>query len=210
MPPPIKVRWLPGKLFTLYMNKKSLVFSRVKLSLFSTVGIILALALKSNVVLAQDAAPKPPQVTNDTVDASTARTLTMEDKIYIVESSKLTASEKVDAYFVMFAKEDWEGQRKIAIAALKLVDDSHYAARVGKYLLNPQLDPRVLNVFMTATLKRNYSIKLPLLLELAQVDGHPFEDEARELLHSFLQQDNGTNWVQWNQTMQAFLSKNPK
>jgi hypothetical protein len=59
-------------------------------------------------------------------------------------------------------------------------------------LLEGKLDPQILSIFMTDTLKRPDRIELPVL-QLARTEGHPMQAEAKDLLVAFSGKNHGTN-----------------
>jgi hypothetical protein len=131
----------------------------------------------------------------------------MEARVYFVENWEITREQKAQVFFGMLSQAGADDQRKLAHAAVAHVANSNFAL-VVRHLLNAKLPKTVLSVFMTDTLKRDYRIKLPTLLTLAQAEGHPLQKEARELLRGYLGRDHGTNWVKWEETMMARLQGN--
>lgn len=91
---------------------------------------------------------------------------------------------------------------------MKHVPNTHYAL-IERSLLDAALPRTVLSVFMTGTLKRSNGVKGPVLLKLARLEAHPRQEEARQLLRGYLGHDHGTNWVRWEEAMQAWLKDNP-
>jgi hypothetical protein len=133
----------------------------------------------------------------------------IEARIYFVEKWELTSVEKAQVFLSMLAKAETDDQRKLAHAAVPFVANTNYGL-IRKHLLDPKLPRVVLSVFMTDTLKRQYSVKLPALLLLAQIELHPMRTEAQELLRGYLGRDHGTNWPKWEETMLAWLQSNPR
>jgi tRNA (Thr-GGU) A37 N-methylase len=138
----------------------------------------------------------------------TNRTASVEEQVYKIVNSDLTNIQKVQACLLMLPSQKRDGQREFAHAAVKYVTDSTHAL-VQRPLLEGKLDKQILSVFMTDTLKRPNRIKLPVLLELARAPGHPMQSEARDLLIAFSGKDHGTNWAEWQQTLQTLLASSP-
>ena len=132
----------------------------------------------------------------------------VEVRIHFVEQWEISPLQKSLAYFSMFTNATGDDQRKLAHAAVKYVASTNHAL-VQQHLFNPELPRTVLSVLMTDTLKRAPSVKLPALLQLARVEGHPLQDEARDLLRGYLGRDHGTNWVKWEESVQSRLKENP-
>ena len=133
----------------------------------------------------------------------------VEARIHFVEKWEITRLQKAQVLFSMLAKAEEDDQRKLAHAAVPYVSNTNYAL-VRSHLLNPKLPPVVLSVFMTDTLKRDYRIKLPTILSLAQIAAHPMQAEAQQLLRGYLGRDHGTNWAKWEETMHLWLKSNPQ
>jgi hypothetical protein len=194
------------------MTKNSTCPSHLKLKPLPVAALLLLLL--GGPVAAADAPAAPanaePLATNTlTEEDAPKKPMMVEAQISEVAGSQHTAGEKAAELFKIFTQLDPQGQRKVALAAVSQVDDAHYAL-IGKYLLDPKLDPRVLSVFMTDTLKRPNSVRLPLLLELAQMNGHPLQAESRELLTALLQKNYGTNWTKWQEAVTAQLAEPSK
>lgn len=132
----------------------------------------------------------------------------IEARIHFVESWEVSGTEKAQVYFSMLAASDDEDQRKLAHAATRQAGAQNYSL-VRDHLLDPRLPRPVLSVFLTDTLKRQNSLKIPMLLHLAQADGHPMQTEAKDLLTVYFGQNHGTNWTQWEESMLAYIEKNP-
>lgn len=137
----------------------------------------------------------------------TNKSAILEHQIFYVEKSSLSRWEKAQALFKIYSSIDKEGQRKAAHAAVRYVDDEHFVV-VRHQMLDSSLPKQVLSVFLTDTLKRSDAVKMPLLLELAQRDGHPMQGEARQLLSAFLGRDYGLSWDKWQEAMVAYLDTN--
>ena len=108
----------------------------------------------------------------------------------------------------MFETLDRTGQRSVAHAAVRFVDDQHYPM-VRERLLNPTFDPAVLSVFMTDTLRRKNQVRIPALHALANLEGHPMQAEATELLPAFLGSAYDGDFVRRGEIILAWLEKNP-
>ncbi len=132
----------------------------------------------------------------------------VEVRIHFVEQWKISPVQKSLAYFSMLTNATGDDQRKLAHAAVKYVANTSHAL-TQQHLFNPELPRTVLSVLMTDTLKRSPSVKLPALLQLARLENHPLQDEARDLLRGYLGLDHGTNWVKWEESVQLRLKLNP-
>ena len=63
---------------------------------------------------------------------------------------------------------------------------------------------------MTTTLKQKNAVKMPALLELARMEKHPLQDEARQLLGHLFKTDHGENWGAWEKAMTNWLAQHPE
>jgi hypothetical protein len=132
----------------------------------------------------------------------------VEAKIHFVEKWDITRVQKAQVLFAMLARAaEEDDQRKLAHAAVPYVASTNYAL-VRQHLFNPKLPRVVLSVFMTDTLKRDYRTKLPAILSLAQISGHPMQPEAQQLLRGYLGRDHGTDWAKWEETINLWLKNN--
>lgn len=161
-------------------------------------------------VTAIPVAPKPEEVTeaeatNYVVDLDAGETLVVEGMIHEITSSLRTPREKAEDLLAMFPRLEPDDQRKVALAAFRQAGDANYDV-IQPHLLNSTLDPQVLNVFMSDMLKRKSPIKLPTLLELARVDGHPLQQESGARLRALLKTDQGTNWTRWERVVEMRLA----
>jgi hypothetical protein len=78
-----------------------------------------------------------------------------------------------------------------------MLSDDDYPGLAG-YMTNPRLPEPLLDALLAGLSGRTDTIRLPLLLSVAQDDQHPKHEEARDLLEGFLGTDYGTNWDQWS------------
>ncbi|HTD67904.1 MAG TPA: hypothetical protein VK846_15375 [Candidatus Limnocylindria bacterium] len=171
---------------------------------------VAALALASEAEAAKTVPQsEPPPLDSRIVEMMKTNTVgIIEARIFLAEKWPITPVQKAQVFLSMLAKSGPDDQRKLAHAAVPHIASTSYTL-LRKHLLDAQLPRPVLSVFMTDTLKRQNAIKLPTLLALAQIDGHPMKVEAAQLLRAYLGRDYGTNWVQWDQSMQAYLKSNP-
>jgi hypothetical protein len=62
-------------------------------------------------------------------------------------------------------------------------------------------------LLMEDLVSRHDALRLPYLVKLAAIDGHPFRDDARTLLESEIGDDYGTNTAGWADATLALLSE---
>ena len=76
-------------------------------------------------------------------------------------------------------------------------------------LTNAATSEAVLDIILGDALNRPNALKLPSLLEVAKIPGHPKAEEAREILEVFVDHDYGTDWAQWDKAVKDWLKENP-
>ena len=133
----------------------------------------------------------------------------VEARIHFVEKWEITSPQKAQVFLTMLKSTEGDDQRKLAHAALPHIGATNYGV-ARQQLLNPDLSKTVLSVFMTDILKRPYEVKLPALVSLVQIEKHPLQKEAQELLRKYLGRDHGTNGQLWEESMFAWLKSNSR
>lgn len=131
-----------------------------------------------------------------------------EDRVDTILGSDAEEAEKAKQMLEMFPQLPADGQLEVAQHLSNLVTDENYAA-LGALLADPALPEDVLDVLVSDALNRPNSLKLPMLLELAQNPQHPKAGEARDLLELFLEENYGDNWTAWQSAVQRWLQDNP-
>jgi hypothetical protein len=131
-----------------------------------------------------------------------------EDKVDDILGSENEETNKVKQLFELFPRVSEEGQTELAQHLSNLVDDQDYAP-LGQLLENAKLPESVLDALMADALNRPNSIKLPLLLSVAQNPDHAKAAEAKDILELYLDEDYGADWSKWRQAMQEWLKENP-
>jgi hypothetical protein len=63
------------------------------------------------------------------------------------------------------------------------------------------------SLFMDDLYNRDELLKLPLLLVVAKNEKHALKDEAKDLLELYVEEDYGTNWVQWEEATKKYLKE---
>ena len=58
---------------------------------------------------------------------------------------------------------------------------------------------------MSDLANRTNTIKLSMYLQVARTADHPNAEEAKTLLELYLEHDYGTNWVEWEKAVEAWL-----
>jgi hypothetical protein len=131
-----------------------------------------------------------------------------EDRVDDILGSNGEDDEKLKQLLDLFPNLPEEGQVEVAQHLSNLTPDENYTP-LAQYTTNAALPEDVLEVFLSDLLNRPNSVKLPMLLEIAQNDQHPKAAEARDLLELFLEEDYGKDWARWQSRMQQWLQDNP-
>ena len=131
-----------------------------------------------------------------------------EDRVDDILGSDAEDADKIKQLFALFPRLPVEGQVEVAQHLSNLVPDDNYAP-LGKLLVDPKQPEAVLDVLVGDVLNRPNSLKLPLLLQVAQDPSHAKAGEAKDLLALYLGDDYGTDWKTWQQKLSDWLKENP-
>jgi hypothetical protein len=116
---------------------------------------------------------------------------------------------KADRILALIPSAPPDAQVELTQHLVNMVQDDHYAG-AAQLLTNAVTPSAVSTVLMNDLLNRANTLKLPMLLAVAQSNDHPLKDQAREMLELLLQQDDGTNWDQWSTSIDTWLQNNPQ
>jgi len=131
-----------------------------------------------------------------------------EDRVNEIVGSEADDTNKVQQLYGMFSSLPAEGQVEVARHLSNLVPDKDYTP-LGRLLKNAQLQEPVLEVLMADVLGRPNSLKLPMLLEIAQNPHHVKNTQAKEELGHCLDGDYADDWAAWRLKMEGWLKDNP-
>jgi len=137
---------------------------------------------------------------------------TWEDKLEeILLNGDIQENQKAEKILALINTPDMpeEAQVELSQHLINLVQDDNYDG-AAQLLTNSTTPSAVASVLMNDLLNRNNNLKLPMLLDIARNEYHPLKGEAKEMLELFLQEDNGTNWTQWDTSVQTWLKDNPQ
>lgn len=166
-------------------------------------------AVKPSAPQPGNAAKNPPGSATPGPAHAAANVMTnWEDHVDEILGSEGDETNKVAQLFAMFPRLPEDGQTEVAQHLSNLVEDQDYRP-LGQLLENGNLPESVLDVLMGDVLNRPNSVKLPVLLDIAQNPKHPEAGEAKDILELFLDEDYGNDWNQWRQAMQQWLKENP-
>jgi hypothetical protein len=113
------------------------------------------------------------------------RTESVQVQVYYITNSSFTDVQKAQTLMLIlpsFTTRD--DQRAVAHAAADYVSDATHSL-ISQPLIEGKLNPQLLSIFMTDTLKRSDGIKIPVLKKIAATQEHPLQAEAQDLLMAF-------------------------
>jgi hypothetical protein len=145
-----------------------------------------------------------PQPNHAITDFSPAPWETQLENILLSDDSD---SVKADKILAMIPNAPPDAQVELTQHLVNMVQDDHYDGAAG-LLTNSTTPEAVSTVLMNDLLNRNNNLKLPMLLDVARTDGHPLQDQAREMLELLTQEDHGTNWDDWSTSINNWLAQN--
>lgn len=99
-----------------------------------------------------------------------------------------------------------EGQKEAVLLMVGLVDDERYDL-VRSMLLDAALHPGLRDIIFADALDRPRRVKLPLLVDLLEIRGHPLHEEARANLQVLLGSDAGANPESWRESIRQTLTR---
>lgn len=155
-------------------------------------------------VRAREAAPSGGVGVNNPI----ATVPTWRNGVSQVLTSRASTADQARRLLAEFPNLPPAGQFEAAHHISNLLPDDAYGDWVG-YLTNSTVAPEARNVIYADLMLRPNSVKLPLLLQLAQSSASPKSMEATQALRSILREDFGANWPAWEQRIQAWLKANP-
>jgi len=138
---------------------------------------------------------------------SVPKPLAWNDKLNDVLVSEASEDAKANQILAMMATAPDEGKVELAQHLANLTSDENYSG-AADLLTNATTLPGVQTVLMNDLLNRNNNLKLPTLLAVARNDAHPLHSEAKDVLELVLQTDKGTNWDEWQTTVDLWLKDN--
>lgn len=132
-----------------------------------------------------------------------------EDTVDDIVGSDDPDTNKVAKLFALFPTLPPDGQEEVVQHLSNLVEDDNYS-QLGQLLTNSSLPQGVLDELMSDVLNRPNTLKLPMLLDVAQDQSNPEHDEAKDLLELYLGDDPSTNsWGGAGDMVTNWLKQNP-
>jgi hypothetical protein len=130
------------------------------------------------------------------------------DKLDTILGSNEDEALKAEKLLALWPGLPEEGQVETMEHISNLLPDEKFSL-LAQTLTNAATAEAVLDIIMGDALNRPNALKLPSLLEVAKVPGHPKAEEALEILEVFVDHNYGTDWAQWDKAVKAWLKENP-
>lgn len=115
-------------------------------------------------------------------------------------------SKKGEQLFEMLPNLPLDGQEQAVQHMVNLLSDQQFPS-TARYLNDTNTPETVITLLMNDMLNRPDTVKLPMLLDLAQVSGHPLAEESKTILGIYVEKDFGDNWDDWRQGIAEYLKK---
>jgi hypothetical protein len=150
------------------------------------------------------------QATAPTQDAATPQYSTdWEQKLDGILLADEDPNAKADQILALIPNAPPDAQVELTQHLVNMVQDDHYDGAAG-LLTNAETPSAVSTVLMNDLLNRENTLKLPMLLAVAENDNHPLKDQAKDMLELLIQEDDGNNWDQWSASINTLLQNNPQ
>lgn len=111
---------------------------------------------------------------------------------------------KAEQLLAMLPNLPLDGQEQAAQHMVNLLGDEQFPA-TAQFLDDTNTPETVITILMNDLLNRPSPVKLPMLLALAQVPGHPLAEESRTILGIYVEKDFGDNWDEWRKGIDEYL-----
>jgi hypothetical protein len=152
---------------------------------------------------AREVKPRPATIT-----AAAPAGITASAKVTQVLTSGAAPADQAQSLLTLFPSLPPATQIEAAHHISNLLPNESYSTWSG-YLTNTAAAPEVRNVIYADLMQRPNGIKLPMLLELARAPATGRSPEALALLRHVLGADYGTDWLRWQQGIEARLKSQP-
>ena len=141
-------------------------------------------------------------------DAATAEMADWNDKLDNILGSNEDEAKKAEQLLAMWSTLPEDGQVETMQHITNLLPDEKFSS-IAQTLTNTHTVEAVMDIIMGDALNRPNSIKLPSLLEVARIPGHPKAEEALDILEVFVDHNYGTDWAGWDKAVKDWLKENP-
>jgi len=142
------------------------------------------------------------------VPGATGEMADWNDKLDNILGSNEAEARKAEQLLAMWPTLPEDGQVETMEHISNLLPDEKFSL-IAQTLTNVATSEAVMDIIMSDALNRPNALKLPSLLEVAKVPGHPKAEEALEILEVFVDHNYGTDWAQWDKAVKDWLKENP-
>lgn len=130
------------------------------------------------------------------------------DKVSDILAADTEVADKYKEMIKLYPGLPDDGKLEVAQHLNNLAPDNDYS-EMAKILVDPKVPGPVADAILFDLFNRPNSLKLPLMLQVARTPGHPGAKEALSNLALLLEEDHGTDWPRWEQTLNDYLKNNP-
>lgn len=130
------------------------------------------------------------------------------EKLDTILGSNEDEARKAEQLLALWPTLPEDGQVETMEHISNLLPDEKFSL-LAQTLTNAATAEAVLDIIMGDALNRPNALKLPSLLEVAKVPGHPKAEEALEILEVFVDHNYGTDWAKWDKAVKDWLKENP-
>ena len=139
---------------------------------------------------------------------ATGEMVDWNDKLDNILGSNDDEAVKAEQLLALWPTLPEDGQVETMQHISNLLPDEKFS-QLAHTLTNAATSEAVLDIILGDALNRPNALKLPSLLEVAKVPGHPKAEEALEILEVFVDHNYGTDWAQWDKAVKDWLKENP-
>ncbi len=132
-----------------------------------------------------------------------------DEEVESILSSDDDDDVKAKEMLELFPRLPTDGQVEVVDQVSGMLPDKDYGL-LAEYTTNSTLPDPVLEALLAGLISRPDAIRLPLLLSIAEDEQHPKNEEAQSALEALLGEESGTNWEQWNATVEQRLRGQPQ
>jgi hypothetical protein len=149
----------------------------------------------------------PPQDENKPDEDENPTPPTWEDHLDDILLADENEDAKTDKILALMQYAPPEAQEELSQHLVNLAMDTHYDG-VSNLLMNVNTSTNVSEVLLNDLLNRDNKLKLTMLLKVFETPDHPMKENAHDMLQLFVQEDYGTNNVEWEKAVAEWLKDN--
>ena len=132
---------------------------------------------------------------------------TWEDRLDQILLADGNEDEKSDKIIALMPYAPPDAQEELSQHLVNMTQDTHYDG-ASNLLMNLNTSTNVQEVLLNDLLNRNNTLKLNTLLRVLETPSHPLQQNAKDMLELFVQEDHGTNMAAWEKAVGDWLKEN--